>query len=561
MVDQSAASVAQDIHAPAGERYDANADLTHTALQSLIPSAELQPIIDHINDQFAEADFAKSIGSNVYRFPGAKRPAPRGAQSVIVDDQQIGSQGQWWDRPGLLNFDSMRAMVDQTPILNSIVQTRIRQVLRFCRPQMSHAEAGFVIQHVDRTVELNDDQQKSIQILQSFVTNCGWEQDPRRRKRLKRDNFSQFMARSVRDSLTMDACPIETEFKRDRSLGLDGFYAIDGGTVRLCTEQGYEGDDEIFALQVIQGTIRGTYNYDQLIYEVRNPRTDVTASGYGYGESEMLIRVVTYMLNTMTYNGSFFDKNSIPRGVLNLYGNYDQADLAAFKRYWNAMVRGIQNVHNMPVMVSKDSESKAEFTEIGGQLDEMAFQKWVTLLTSICCAIYGISPEEISMESFATSKSSLGGSDTQEKIVSSNDKGLRPLLTFYENLFSDFIIQAPSPEYNLRFMGLDGDDEKSRFEMRKLTLTLNEGRIGDGYDAIEGPLGDAPLNPVLIPVWQAITGIGQPEPEQEDFGDPDAGAPEPGADDVGETDDTPDPDQDDMAKALDFGLPIYRIED
>ena len=27
-------------------------------------------------------------------------------------------------------------------------------------------------------------------------------------------------------------------------------YAVDGSTIRLCTEDGYEGDDEIFALQV-----------------------------------------------------------------------------------------------------------------------------------------------------------------------------------------------------------------------------------------------------------------------------------------------------------------------
>jgi hypothetical protein len=45
------------------------------------------------------------------------------------------------------------------------------------------------------------------------------------------------MAKSVRDTLTMDAAPIETEFKRARDLGLDGFYAVDGASVRLCTER------------------------------------------------------------------------------------------------------------------------------------------------------------------------------------------------------------------------------------------------------------------------------------------------------------------------------------
>lgn len=588
MVDH-AATIAQNPAAPAAERYDATVDVHRSGLMDLIPSADLQPIIDHIQGSFAEQDMEKSLRrGNVIPFPGQNVGKP-GGQSVFLDDFQVVAQGQYWDRPGLLGFDSMRAMVDQTPILASIVMTRVRQVSGFCRPQTNQAEAGFVIGHVDPNREIDESQRQVIDLMQQFVINCGWERDPRKRKRLKRLSFSQFMAKSVRDSLCMDAAPIETEFKRQRSLGLDGFYAVDGATIRLCTEEGYEGDDEVFALQVVQGRIRTAYTYDDLVYEVRNGRTDVTACGYGYGEPEMLVRVVTYLLNAMTFNGSFFDKNAIPRGILNIYGNYSQDDIASFKRYWNAMAKGISNVHNLPVMVSKDQESAANFTEIGGQLDEMQFSKWLSWLTSVACAIYGTVPEEISMESFSTSKSSLSGNDTEEKLVSSNDKGLRPLLGFYENTISDFILQVFSPEYNLRFVGLDAESSQNRFEMRKTVSTWNEARKDIGLDALKGDIGDMPINPSLIPAWQAITGIGQPE---QDFGDPNApdGAPAPSGDGGGDPSGDPSgapggaegdagdagggaPDygtadeEDDGAdmtkafKASDFGLgPIYKIE-
>jgi hypothetical protein len=590
MAEESAASVATNPSAPAAERYDATVAVHDEGLVGLVPSAEMSAAIEMIQEGWRDQELAKAARGNLIKGPWKQRDTERGGHSVFLDDFQIQAQGAYWDRPGVLGFESMRAMVQQTPILNSIIMTRIRQVNRFCRPQSNKTDAGFVIQHVDPTVELGDEQQKSVKLLSRFMVNCGWEMDPRRRKRMKRDSFAQFMAKSVRDTLTMDAAPIETEFKRDRSLGLDGFYAVDGATIRLCTEQGYEGDDEIFALQVVQGNIRTAYTYDDLIYEVRNPRTDVTACGYGYSETEMLIRIVTYLLNSMTYNGSFFDKNSIPRGMLNLVGNYDPGDLAAFKRYWNAMLRGAQNAHNMPIMVAKDGESKSEFVEIGGQLNEMAFAKWISFLTSIACAIFGVAPEEISMESFSDGKSSLSGSDTQEKLVSANDKGLRPLLGHYENLFSDFIIQVFSPDYCFRFAGLDVEDAKQRFERQKLSLTWNELRGQDGMDPIPGKVGDAPLNPVLTALWSQETGIGQPpqpEPEEEDFGDPAAqggagesgppgdgqGGDEGGGDEAapGGAGDAPDfgkppanSETADLKKALtgaDFGFPpIYKIE-
>lgn len=582
MGDNSPAAIATNPDAPAAERYDAQVEVHGRGIAELIPSPDIQAAIDQIQDSWRDAELSKSLSKGqVIPFPPRNRGA-RGGQSVFLDDFQVSPQGDYWDRPGILGFDSMRAMVEQTPILNAIVLTRVRQVLRFCRPVAKQADIGFSICHVDDSIELNDEQQQSTQLLEKFFVNAGWETDPRRRKRLKRDNFAGFMAKSVRDTLTMDACPIETEFKRDRTLGLDGFYALDGASIRLCTEEGYQGDDEIYAVQVLQGRIRTAYTYDDLVYEVRNPRTDVTASGYGYGECEMLVRVVTYLLNTMTYNGAFFDKNAIPRGILNIFGNYDQADLAAFKRYWNAMVRGAQNSHGLPIMASKDQESGATFTEIGGQLNEMAFGKWISLLQSLACSIYGIAPEEVSMESFAASKSALSGSDTEQKLVSSNDKGLRPLLGFYENTFSDYVIQPFSEQYMFRFIGLDGDDEEKRFEMRKLVSTVNEGRAYIGDDPMDGPLGDAPINPSLLPAWQAVTGVGQPT---EDFGDPDAedatdqGAGPPGAEagPPGATEGagagapfgtgeggSPAPPADGAApfgKALGgFGLPIFKIE-
>lgn len=580
----TAAKVAFDESAPEDERRHAQYELQKSAVEAVRSDVSIErmlPLIEFIKDQQEEEEFQKALAKqNVIPFPShAVRNRKPGMQSVWLDDRQLTLQGDWFEKPTAFSFQALRQMVDNTPVLGAVVFTRIRQVSRFCRLQRGGKGPGFKITLREDDQNASEDELQSMKLLQEFFLNCGWEKRPRARMRLRRDNFASFMAKAVRDSLTLDSMPIETEWKKDKSLGLDGFYAVDGATIRLCTEEGYRGDDEIFALQVVEGNIRSVYTYDDLIYVPRNPRTDVQNGGYGLSETELLVRVVTGFLNAFTYNTKFFDSNSIPKGILTLSGNYDDKDLAAFRRYWNAMVKGINNAWTLPVMVSKDGESKAEFQHFGVEVSDVMFAKWMTFLTSIICAVYGIAPDEINFESFATGPSTLSGSDTEEKILHSKDKGLRPLLSYFENVFTDYIVSEFSDKYAFCWTGLDEEDSQRQFERQKLVLTINEMRALDGLDAIKEDWGDAPLNPSLIGVWQQEMQMknqdfGQPgdggqfgDDEEggeggEDFGDPgaenDTGS-DFGNGEEGEEDDYgADQNAEDMQKA--FGLPVFRIE-
>lgn len=534
-MSDNAQSIAFNENAPQDERNDALAELqkshTTTSLSDLIPSSAVREVISKIHADYQDEAIRKSMNPNIVPFPSKyAKEHKRGMQSIQLDDWQLSVQGDFWERPSALGFDSLRMMVEQTPILNAIVMTRVRQVQRFARVAESNKDApGYEIKHVDKSHQLNKAEQESIQQLNRFIGNCGWEFSPRRRKALRRDSFAQFLGKVTRDTLTMDSVGIETEWKRDKALGMDGFYAVDGGSVRLCTEQGYHGDDEIFALQVVQGRVSAAYTYEDLIYEPRNPRSDVAVCGYGLPETELLVRVVTGFLNALTYNIKGFDNNAIPKGMLHLSGNYTNQDLDAFKRYWNSMVKGINNQWSLPVMVSKDQESKASFEKFGVDFDEMRFSKFMTFLTSIACAIYGMSPAEINFDSFTAGNSSpMSGSDTAEKLASSKDSGLRPVLAYFENLITDYIVSDFSDKYVFRWTGLDPQSADEKFELRKLLLTVNEARAEEGYEAIDGPLGDAPLNPQLITPWMQLTQ--QQQPEQPDFGQPGQGAEQAGQD-------------------------------
>jgi hypothetical protein len=533
---ENLAHIAFSGSAPADERTAAQAELQKSSLATASPD-QMLPLIQFMQDQYEATEMSKALSaSRVIPNPSlaAQKKLP-GMQSVFLDDMQVSVMGDWYEKQSAFSFDSMRSMVEGTPILNAVIMTRIRQVQRFCRVQTNGKGPGFKITLKDTDGHASSDDKKSIALLENFFLNSGWETRPRTRMRLKRDDFSSFMAKLVRDSLTLDSAGIETEWKRDKSLGLDGMYAVDGATLRLCTEQGYQGDDEIFALQVVQGNIRSLYTYDDLIYVPRNPRTDVMIGGYGLSETELLVRVVTGFLNAFTYNTKYFDSNQIPKGLLHLTGNFSEQDVAAFKRMWNSMVKGVNNQWALPVMVSKDQESRAAFENFGVEANEMMFAKWMSFLSSLICAIYGIGPDEINFESFsAGTSSSLSGNDTEEKLANSKDKGLRPLLAYFENLFTDFIVQEFGDKYVFRWTGLDEEDPQLAQDRKKLTMTWDEMRAEDDLPKIPGGIGSAPLNPSLLPVWQAVNQ--QQQPEEGDFGQPgqeQPGAPKDGEDDKG----------------------------
>lgn len=568
---ETALEVAHNPAAPADERQDAMTIAQKAAMPSSV--ADMMPVVDYIRRQAEEQEFAKALSRpNIIPFPSrAIQNREPGMQSVFLDDRRVQTFGDYYELPGNFNFDMMRIMVDQTPILASVIMTRQRQIRRFCRVQETGQGPGFKITLKDQSQKMGEEELQSVKLLESFFTNCGWESNPRQRMRLRRDNFSNFMAKAVRDSLVLDSMPIETEWKRDRKLGMDGFYAVDGATIRLCTEDGYRGEDEIFALQVVQGNIRAAYTFDDLIYVPRNPRSDVIVGGYGFSETELLVKVVTGLLNAMTYNLKYFDSNAIPKGLLHLSGDYAQEDINAFKRYWNAMVKGINNAWSLPVMVSKNQESKASFENFGVDVNEIMFSKWMTFLTSIICAIYGIAPDEINFESFTAGTSSLSGSDTEEKLINSKDKGLRPLLSYFEDLFSDYIVSEWGDKYVFRWTGLDEKTAEQAWIEEQALSTFNEARKSRGMDEIKEDWADAPLNQVMMgPYMQGQQGAGDDYGNPEAPGDPGGGQPgQYGQPDGGEQQDGPPEDGsaqpgdggddgEDMGKSL--GLPVWRVE-
>lgn len=488
---------------PITEKRDINQELLTTFVHGMTA-----PDLGFVQEAVHEVLYDSTMLQKAMRLEGysyAGGSVKRGGHTSILQVNEFGVvQGgglsRWVERPSSGGFAFLRDVVHSVDIIKAIILTYQRKVSGFCQPASKENPLGFTWDRKDGE-KITKQDKKEIQRLEDMLMNSGDEQDPRVRKRMRRNDLTGFVTRLVWDSLAFDACPIETEMTTGGKLS--GWYNIPAETIRLCTEEGYEGDDEITAVQILEGVPRVAYTYSDIIYEIRNPRTDLWVNGYGFAESEMIVRVLTAYLNSFNYNAAGLDRNAIPRGLLTLFGEYDMPELLAFKSQLRSMLHGASNRWVLPVLASRSKEGGAAYVPIDTNYNEMYFAKWTTLLVSICCAVFTIDPQEIHFDSFSGHASSpLSGQDTAEKLSHSRNKGLIPLLQFLSRILNQWLIPLMTKKYILRFTGLIEKDPTQEHELFKLGAKIREVREMNGQE----PWGDemmdeAPANPALMSLY------------------------------------------------------------
>lgn len=527
---QAASRVAGRLDAPPDER----ADALLQAAKEVAPVAKAIPVREILA-------LAKAYE------PPPQEDLVRMAKVVLpVEDPAGTSRTIWLQRPVGLDFPQLRRIVQEDPVLKAIIWTRIHQVQRFLRPSAQEWKPGFRVRFRDRRRPVRPEDEARFAWLENYLLSCGAEFDPRRRRALRRDSLWDWVAKHLQDSLSLDAAPVE--LIPTPSGRTHGWVHVDGGSVYLVdplATEALEGEvpevyrrygldrpdpDQVVAVLAREGQVIAYYTHEDLLYRVRRPRTEPWALGYGQPEPEDLLKIVTGFLNALTLNLRGFSHNSVPKGILTLYGDFTPEDIEQFKAEWDAYVSGVHNRWRVPVLFAQGGESQAgaSFVPIGNEFNEMYFSKWMTFLVAIKAALYGMDPEEINFESFSARPSTLSGSDTEERLASSKDKGLWPLLQFLRFTLNE-ILYTVDPEVELEWTGLEMDQQASKQDEEKM-LTLGEYRQRRGEAPPENPvLANAPMNPSFLSLYlQTLQGQGQ------------EGAPPPGGEE-GEAEGEPQP--------------------
>lgn len=470
-------------------------------------------------------------------------------KASLVDPWSYSGTAQGYkEKYSLLDYSKCRQITYADPIVAAVLQTRLNQVAAFAKPQSDKYKMGFKVKLRDSDKHPTDGDKKRMREIEQFMLNCGTPENFDDTPEIKRrDNFETFLRKITRDTLSFDQINFEISPRRDGKPY--SFQAVDASTIKLIPDMkedfekfGGHGDAQFkqerltvneFAnenkhfkhfkpknpryAQVINGVTRHVFDEWEMAFGVRNPRTDITAYGYGFSEIEMLVTTITSHMNAETYNRKFFSQGSSVKGIITFEGAVPPDQLEGFRRQWYQQVTGVNNAWKTPIL-SLGKDSKLNWQSLHSTNREMEFGKWLEYCIKTICGVFQIDPIEIGFDISKQGSGQSGGSaglgngNQAERVMFSQDKGLRPLLVFIESLINDYIIYRIDPNFEFEFVGLNVNSEKDdldkSIQQAKSFKTVNEVRAEHdldplpNFDKIKNP-GDVVLDSSLI---QFITG-------------------------------------------------------
>lgn len=365
----------------------------------------------------------------------------------------------------------------RAPIIRGVIDTRMNQISNFARPTMDMGKVGWTIRrkpdlfHEEKVVKYSSDDKAIIKKIADFISNCGVTDDTPF-SQFKRVSFETWLRETTRDSLTLDN--LSFECIENRRGDLAGFVSVDGATIRHVDEMAFYDENnkmkkEVLmygmppsTCQIYNQRIVSTFYPWQLCFGIRNKSTDITQNGYGVSEMEDLVKIVTWMLFGDAYNGKFFSQGAAPKGILKVSGNVNQDKLNEFRMYWQQMVTGVANAWRTPVLES----DKIEWIDLQKSNQDMQFQNWQEYLIRVICAVFKIDAAELGFM-FKGSGGKGGEVNTSHKQRTdySKDKGLVPLLRFYEEIINRYFVSRLHKDFEFCWTGLDIDDEAASVDI------------------------------------------------------------------------------------------------
>lgn len=393
----------------------------------------------------------------------------------------------------VLSYEVLRRMSIRNPIVGAVIQTRQNQVAAFAVPSIDVRDnVGFAILPRDGDgTNPSRAAKKEIDKLTKFIMRTGNSDLLPNGK--ERDYFGDWLRKTTRDSLTYDQ--LNTEIVRARNGKPYDFYAADASTLRLLHEAGIEKTETgepMTYVQVLDDSPVAGFSVSEMVFGIRNPRTDVRSGGYGFSELEMLITTITAHLNAEEFNRKIFEQGATPKGILNIKGNnLPRQGLQGIKRMWLAELTGVMNAWRTPIFNADD----VQWIPVNKTNQDMEYNKWLEYLISMTCAIFQIDPIEINFPKHGGSskEAPFVEASPDAKLKHSKDKGLRPLLRFMMEVVDRKIIEPLNPDFKFMFTGLDARTEADLLALDKdrveTYMTIDEIRVANGFPPLPDGMG------------------------------------------------------------------------
>lgn len=445
-----------------------------------------------------------------------RAPQPE-IKSILWNPSEIGFNGKGYRDPNNgISFGTLNRM-GEIFIVKAIINTRIEQVQNFLKYSLDDQKPGYQIRYKkspgsegSEDKELNVKDKKIVDYIVKFLEEGGendkWECE---------DNFQEFTRKVLRDSLVLDQMTFE--LVRARNMSLKKYRAVDAALIRQLDTNDpryrqmfenfrWHGYLPRYAMvwdgQIIRHPVTNEYVVFypwELGYGVRNKTTNVLRNGYGCSELETLIEIVTWILWGMQYNGNFFKQGSQPKGFINVKnGNIDQGTLNEFRQDWKQTMSTVYNSHKIPVIQGID----LEWIDLQQTNRDMEFTEWIKFLLVIACAVYRMDPSELGFQ-FQDAARIFGQEGQKERLDHSRQKGLTPLLVFYQNVLNKYIISEIDDRLELVFTGIEIEDEAAQVELDKKKSEAGFVSLEDMFEKYSGRKFNPEKDTILNTVYQS----------------------------------------------------------
>jgi phage portal protein BeeE len=411
-----------------------------------------------------------------------KEKNPDGQRSLAFQNRSqrnVAFLNKGLTKPGKISYDTLRRAAMSVHIIRICIQTLKQKVTK----------TKWVIQNTDinkRKIKGDDKRIKEIEELLRHPNS-------------NNESFRTLMDKIIEDLLVLDAVSLEKTRYPDGKLA--ELFFVDSSTIRPVYDEkgdqdieiplkvkGNDGEIEDLEVSYVQvlnnsqyggpesGDIVAAWPKKDFIHFHMNPQGAMEAFGYGLSPIEGILSVVANILNADNYNSTYFEEGAFPPIILQLIGQVNQRDLEAYREYLVSELTG--NFHRPAIMATEKAESLQIHNLKDNSNRDMQFMEYQNWLAKLCCAMYGLSPQDIGLTDTTGSKSV---ADEQSEI--SNSKGYSSILHLLQEVINEDIIWKDLGYEDLEFHWVATDIQNPQEEsmmydrdLRNGTLTLNEVR-------------------------------------------------------------------------------------
>lgn len=414
-------------------------------------------------------------------------------------------------------------------LVNAILQIRCDTVLRFSRPQHKRYDMGYKFTKINSHEPMTQEDLENIQMLEDYVYHCGRTQGTPRGEEML---FGEFLKLVTWDILSIGHAAVEKVLTRKgglhrfRPLPSETVYRVNPGVNkdtlksqaktamalyhRKKSDNDPTGDAPInepdidyfkYVQQSVDMRALNVFGDEDMVFKLFNPKNFPDSNGYAISMVEQAIIMVTNHLNVESYNANYFTHGYAARGILHLKGTVTQNTLSSFRRQFYNTISGSNNAWRTPIVAGLDD---VQWIPMSGSAREMEYINFNSHVMRSICAQFQIDPIELGLDYLTTAngRASQGKESGQFKITYSRERGLLPILFFFEDLINQDVIPALDKElatkYQFKFVGYTDETPQTDISLRQAQMTvfatMNDLLKNEDKKPIDHPVADLPLN-------------------------------------------------------------------